>query len=70
MACNEEDINYSLSNTILAYVTSLNKWILTTRATYHLCASRELFTNLCDLESTVVIIRNDNLITKMRMGTV
>ena len=60
MARKDEDSNYSLSITPTTYVASSSEWILDIGVTYHLCPSKELFTDFHNLESGAVVIENDH----------
>lgn len=53
------ETDYSLSITLMAHVESLNKWILDTRATYHLRSCKELLVDFNDNESSIVVMKND-----------
>ncbi|KAH9669065.1 Integrase catalytic domain-containing protein [Citrus sinensis] len=59
MARKDEDSDYSLSITHVAYVASSSEWILETGATYHLCPIKEWFTDFSELESGAVMMGND-----------
>ncbi|KAH9648691.1 hypothetical protein KPL70_025696 [Citrus sinensis] len=53
------DSDYSLSITSTPYVARSSEWILDTRATYHLCPIKEWLTDFCNLESSAVVMGND-----------
>ncbi|KAH9780058.1 retrovirus-related pol polyprotein from transposon TNT 1-94-like protein [Citrus sinensis] len=70
MARKDKDSDYSLSITHVAYVASLSEWILDTGATYHLCPTKEWFTDFNKLESSAVMMRNDQPCRTMGIGTI
>ena len=51
-------------------MASSSKWILDTRATYHLCPIKEWFTDFCNLESGAVMIGNNQPCRTMEIGTI
>ncbi|KAH9733925.1 retrovirus-related pol polyprotein from transposon TNT 1-94-like protein [Citrus sinensis] len=70
MARKDEDFDYSLSITPTAYVASSSEWILDTGATYHLCPIKEWFTDFRNLESSAVVMGNDQPCRTMGLGTI
>ncbi|KAH9717295.1 hypothetical protein KPL71_021764 [Citrus sinensis] len=70
MARKDEDSDYSLSITLAAYMASSSEWILDTRATYHLCPIKEWFTDFRNLESSAVVMENDQPCRKLGIGTI
>ncbi|KAH9696084.1 hypothetical protein KPL71_023037 [Citrus sinensis] len=70
MARKDKDSDYSLSITPAAYVASSSEWILNTGATYHLCPIKEWFTDFRNLESSAVVMGNDQPCCTMGIGTI
>ncbi|KAH9733955.1 Integrase catalytic domain-containing protein [Citrus sinensis] len=70
MARKDEDFDYSLSITPAAYVASSSEWILDTGATYHLCPIKEWFTDFRNLESSAVVMGNDQPCRTVGIGTI
>ncbi|KAH9725397.1 hypothetical protein KPL70_007865 [Citrus sinensis] len=70
MARKDEDSDYSLSITLAAYVASSSEWILDTGATYHLCPTKEWFTDFRNLKSGAVVTGNDQPCRTMGIGTI
>ncbi|KAH9660217.1 hypothetical protein KPL70_024138 [Citrus sinensis] len=70
MAQKDENSDYSLSITPVAYVASSSEWILDTGATYHLCPIKEWFTDFRNLESGAVMMGNNQPCRTMGIGTI
>ncbi|KAH9699499.1 hypothetical protein KPL71_024377 [Citrus sinensis] len=70
MARKDKDSDYSLNITPATYMASSSEWILDTGATYHLCPIKEWFTDFRNLESSAVMMGNDQPCRTMGIGII
>ena len=70
MTRKDEGSDYSPSITHIAYVASSSESIRDIGATYHLCHIKEWFTDFHNLESSVVVMGNDQLCRTIGIGII